>query len=378
MKYLNLIFKNIFRKKTRLILTLGSFSVALFLFGLLLAIQNAFYQGVDVAGADRLITRHKVSLIMLLPHSYKEKMKQIKGVKYVSSGTWFGGVYQDQKNFFPQFAIEGEDHLNVYPEFKVKEKEWNDYLNDREGCVVGKTLAERFNWKVGDRIPIQGTIFQGIWEFNIRAIYTGSKAEDDLSQFWFQYKYLEERSRISGQVGWYIIRVENPELSFEVSKAIDSRFANSPYETLTDTEQAFNAGFVKQFGNIRLLLMTVGLVVFFTLLLVTGSTMSMAVRERTGEIGILKTIGFSDKFVLFIVLAESLTYSFLGGGLGLLLIKLFTLKGDPTGGMLPLFYLSPMNIITGMLLTLFIGALSGAIPAINSMNLKIVDALRRV
>jgi len=378
MKFFSLIYKNLFRKKTRLILTLGSFAVALFLFGLLLAIHNAFFQGVEIAGADRLVTRHKVSLIMLLPHSYKEKIQQIEGVKYVSSGTWFGGVYQDPKNFFPQFAIEDQDHLNVYPEFRIEESQWKNFLKDREGCIVGKSTAEKFNWKVGDRIPMQGTIFPGTWEFNINGIYTGSKPEDDLTQFWFHYKYLEERSRMSGQVGWYIIRVDDPSFTEAVSKKIDKRFENSPYETLTETEQAFNTGFVKQFGNIRLLLMTVGAVVFFTLLLVTGSTMSMAVRERTGEIGILKTIGFSDINVLMLILVESLTYSLLGGGIGLLLIKLFTLQGDPTGGMLPLFYLSPGNIITGVIISAIIGGLSGAIPAVNSMKLKIVDALRRV
>ena len=378
MKFFKMVWINLKRKKTRLVLTLGSFAVALFLFGLLCAIHNAFYQGVDIAGADRLVTRHKVSLIMLLPYAQKEKIKQIEGVEYVSSGTWFGGVYQEPKNFFPQFAIEYEDHLKIYPEFKVPDNQWADFIKDREGCVVGKKTVEKYGWKIGDRIPIEGTIFPGTWEFNLVGIYEGTKAEDDLTQFWFHYKFLEEKSRLNGQVGWYVVKVDDPEHAFDVSHAIDQKFENSAFETLTDTEQAFNAGFAKQFGNIKLLLMVVGIVVFFTLLLVTSSTMSMAVRERTNELGILKTIGYTDALVLNLVLAESIGVALVGGAMGLMLIKLFTLKGDPTGGMMPFFYLSPLNIAAGLCITLFMGAASGIVPALNSMNLKIVDALRRV
>lgn len=379
MKYLRLIRVNITRKKTRMILTMGSFAVALFLFGLLVTIHNAFYQGVEVAGADRLIVRSKTSLIMLLPYAHKEKIKQTKGVKSVISGTWFGGIYQDERNFFPQFAIEPEDYLETYPEFTVPPGQWEAYVKDRQGCIVGRATAERFGWKVGDRIPLRGTIFTGNWEFNVCAIYQGTRKEDDETQFWFHYKLLEERIRwVKGRVGWYVVKVTDPDNSLEVSQAIDHRFANSPNETKTEPEAMFVAGFVKQFGNIKLLLLSVGAVVFFTLLLVAGSTMAMSVRERTAELAVLKTLGYSDPLMMVLVLSESVTYALIGGGLGVALAKLFTMGGDPTNGMLPFFYFSPMNIAVGLVITVLIGVISGLIPALNAMNLRIVDALRRV
>ena len=379
MKYLRLIRVNLTRKKTRLILTLGSFAVALFLYGLLVTIHNAFYQGVDAAGADRLIVRNKISLIMLLPYAHKDKIKQMPGVQAICSGTWFGGVYQDPKNFFAQYAIEPDQFLEIYPEYIVPKEQWEAFLKDRQGCIVGRTLVERFKWKLGDRIPIKGTIFPGVWEFNIRGIYDGAREKDDTTQFWFQYKYIEEMSRwVKGNVGWYMVKVKNPDDSLKLSEAIDKRFANSPNETKTEPEALFAAGFVKQFGNIKLLLVSVGAVVFFTLLLIAGSTMAMSVRERTGEIAVLKALGFSDWLVLILVLGESLTYALVGGGLGIVLVKLFTMGGDPTQGLLPNFNFSTLNIVVGLMVTLLIGVISGLVPALNAMHLRVVDALRRV
>ncbi len=379
MKYLRLIRVNLTRKKTRLILTLGSFAVALFLYGLLVSIHNAFYQGVDAAGADRLIVRNKTSLIMLVPYGHKEKIKQIPGVRAITSGTWFGGVYQDPKNFFAQYAIEPEQYLEIYPEFIVPEEQWEAFLEDRQGCIVGSTLAEQFKWKLGDRIPLKGTIFPGVWEFNIRGIYEGAREKDDTSQFWFQYKYIEEMSRwVKGNVGWYMVKVKDPDDSLKLSEAIDKRFANSPNETKTEPEALFVAGFVKQFGNIKLLLVSVGAVVFFTLLLIAGSTMAMSVRERTGEIAVLKALGFSDLLVLVLVLGESLIYALIGGGLGILSAKLFTMGGDPTKGLLPNFNFSTFNIVVGLVVIFLIGVISGLVPALNAMRLRVVDALRRI
>jgi putative ABC transport system permease protein len=380
MKFFSLIRANLFRKKVRALLTIGSFAVALFLFGLLAVIQTAFNQGVKVAGVDRLVVVNKISLIMPLPYSYKERLRQIPKVKEVTFATWFGGVYQDEKNFFPQFAIDDETYLKMYPEFRVPKEQWEAFLKDREGCIVGRKLVEKYGWKLGDRIPIKGTIWPGNWEFNIRGIYDGARKEDDTTQFWLHYDYLEERRLLYGKgtVGWYVVRVDNPDHAVEVAKAIDERFANSPYETTTATEKAFAAGFVKQMGNIQLLILSVGGVVFFTLLLVTGNTMAMSVRERTSEWAVLKTLGFSDASVLLMVLYESICYALVGGAVGLTGAKLFTLSGDPTGGFLPLFYLPPLQMVVGLVLTLLVGVASGIIPALLAMRLKIVEALRRI
>ena len=379
MKFLQLIWANMKRKKVRTTLTIGSFTVALFLFGLLATIQAAFNQGVEVAGVDRLVVRNKISLIMPLPYSYKERMLQIPGVEAVTFASWFGGYYQDPKNFFPQFAVEKETWRDMYPEYKIPDDQWQAFLADREGCVVGRKTAQKFGFKIGDRVPIVASIFGGVWEFNVRAIYDGTRSEDDTTQFWFRSDYLEERrSWGKGLVGWYVVRVDNPDHAVDVAKAIDDRFANSPWETSAETERAFAAGFVKQMGNIQFLILTIGGVVFFTLLLVTGNTMALSVRERTGELAVLKTIGFTDAAVLWLVLGEALAYALQGGILGLALVKLFTLGGDPTGGILPVFYLAPSKMALGLLIAALVGTASGIIPALLAMRLRIVEALQRV
>ncbi len=380
MKYFALILSNLFRKKIRTVLTIGSFAVALFLFGLLAVVRGAFNQGIAAAGVDRLMVMNKVSIIQPLPVSYTERLLRIHGVKQVSHANWFGGVYQDERNFFPQYAIDDDAYRAVYPEYLVPDDQWQAYMHDREGAVVGEDLAKRFHWKVGDRIPIKGTIFQGVWEFNIRGIYHGKQVQDDTTQFWLHYKYLEERANAywKGLVGWYWVKVDNPDDSVRVSKEIDETFSNSPWETKTDTEKAFATGFAKQAGNIQLLILSIGAVVFFTLLLVTGNTMAIAVRERVRDLAVLKAVGFSDVFVLVLVLAESVLIAAIGGALGLGLAKLITLGGDPTHGMLPLFYLSPQTAMVGFAVAVAVGVVAGLLPALSAMNLNVVDALRRV
>jgi len=379
MKFLPLVIANLFRKKIRTTLTIGSFTVALFLFGLLVIVRGAFSQGVDIAGADRLVIINKTSLIQPLPLSYRDRLLRIPGIKQVTFQNWFGGVYQDEKNFFPQFAIDIDNQRAMYPEFVVAEDQWKAFVADRQGTIVGKSLADRFGWKVGDRIPIKGTIYTGQWEFNVRGIYNGTRAQDDTTQFWFHWDFLEERRAFGkGDVGWYVVRVNNPDQSVQVAKSIDAEFANSPFETKTDTEKAFAASFVKQMGNIEFLILTVGGVVFFTLLLVTGNTMAIAVRERIGELAVLKALGFSNRFVLLLVMMESLILAFVGGGLGMLLAKLFSLHGDPTNGILPYFYLPPLAIASGVGTALLVGVAGGILPAISAMRLRVVDAIRRV
>ncbi|MBN1504054.1 MAG: FtsX-like permease family protein [Candidatus Eisenbacteria bacterium] len=379
MKFLHLISVNLRRKKLRTLLTAGSFMVALLLYGLLMTIKVALSGGVDVAGADRLVVLNRVSLIMPLPISYKEQIQRIPHVADLTFATWFGGYYQDMKNFFPNYAVDPESYPRVYSEYLLSEEELAAFRADRQGCIVSPPLAERFGFKVGDRIPLEGTIWQGTWELNARGIYEVSRGEMLTSEMWFQYDYMEERRQFfKGTVGWYVVKVDDPANAMEVATAIDTRFRNSPFETKTDTEKAFAAGFANQIGNIRLLILSIGSVVFFTLLLVTGNSVAISVRERTGELAVMKTVGFSDASILTLVMAESLVVSAVGGGIGLLLAKFFTLGGDPTGGMLPYFYLPGRSMLAGFGVALAAGAGAGIIPAVGAMRLKIVDALRRV
>ena len=384
MKFSRLIFANLFRKKMRFGLTIGSFAVALFLFAYLAVIRIAFTAAADIAGADRLVVINRISIIQPLPLAYRDRMLKMKGVKDVTFDNWFGGVYKDERSgFFPQFAIDIENQRKVFPEFKVPDEQWNVFARDRQGAIVGAATAKKFGWKIGDRVPIKGTIFTGEWAFNIDGIYHVGKQGGDETQFWFHWDYLQESipavSVWKGKAGWYTVRVSDPDDAPRIVKAIDAEFANSPFETHTDTEKAFTTNWLKQFGNIKLLIMSIGTVVFFTLLLVTGNTMAIAVRERTSELAVLKALGYSDRFVLFFVLTESLAISALGGGAGLLLAKLCVVAfGDPTHGMLPMFYLPWNALLLGAAATLAVGIVSGLLPAISAMRLRVVDALRRV
>jgi putative ABC transport system permease protein len=380
MKYVPLLFANLLRRKVRTVLTVGSFAVALFLFCLLVTIRAAFNQGVDVAGADRIWVINKVSLIQPLPIAYRDRLLKVPGVKEVTYANWFGGVYQDEKNFFAQFAIDHETYRTLYTEFLVPEDQWQAFLADKQGAIVGKATADRYGFKVGDRVPIKGAIFPGDWQFNVRGIYTGKRPNDDLTQFWFRWDYLKEQAPpwAQNQVGWYILRVAPGFDAVKVTKDVDATFANSAWETRTQTESAMMASFVAQMGNIEFLMSAIGSIVFFTLLLVTGNTMAISVRERTGELAVLKTVGFSDRGVLVLVLFESLLIAVLGGGLGIALAKALTLRGDPTNGMLASFYLSPSGMAAGATLALAVGLIAGLLPALSAMRLQVVDALRRL
>lgn len=379
MKFFFLIFINFKRKKIRTILTVGSYLTAFFLFGLLCAVKNAFKQGVEVAGVDRLLVINKTSIIMPLPLSYKEKIKEIEGIKEVTYASWFGGYYQDQKNFFAQLAIEPDTFFKVYSEYKIKKEDFNDFLKDKEGAIVGRDTAKRFNFKKGDRIPIIAPHFGGVWEFNIRGIYEGTKKEDDLTQFFFHASYLEERRPWGkGMVGWYIVKIADIENSYAISKKIDLLFENSSYETKTESEKTFASGFVRQIADIEFIILVIGGVVFFTLLIVTLNTMIISVKERSPEIGILKTIGFDNKSLYLITISEALLYSLSGGIPGLILSKIYTLKGDPTKGFLPLFYISSNNILLGLIIATIFGIISGYFGARNVYKLKVVELLTRV
>jgi putative ABC transport system permease protein len=382
-KFSRLIFANLFRKKIRLILTIGSFAVALFLFSFLAVVKGAFGRGADIAGADRLVIINRISIIQPLPLSYRDKILRIPGVKAITHNNWFGGVYQDEKNFFPQFAIDVENQRTVLPELKVPDDQWANFVKDRQGAIAGAKTAARFGWKIGDRIPIKTTIFGGAntWEFNLDGIYHSTTVGGDESQFWFQWDAFEEGvpKTFKDNVGWYVVKLDSPDDAVRVSKAIDDMFANSSFETKTETESAFAAGWVKQFGNIEFLILTIGAVVFFTLLLVTGNTMAISVRERIGELAVLKAIGFSDRSILFFVLAESLTISLVGGliGLGLAALAIPVLAAA-LNGLLPTLILSPAILSVGLGTALLVGVVSGLLPGIGAMRMRVVNALRRV
>jgi putative ABC transport system permease protein len=380
MKYLPLLLANLRRKKIRTTLTIGSFLVALFLFGLLAAVRAGFRQGIDVAGADRLVVIGRTSLMQLLPMTYLARIARIPGVTQVAHSTWFGGVYQDPRNFFAQFVIEPEQWREMYPEFVIDEGQWKNFLADRQGVVVGRKLAQRFGWKIGDHVPLKppSYISGGSWDFNVRAIYVGKRAQDGEDQMWIQHKYFYEKGPpyFRGRVGWYVVRVASPDDALRVATAIDAEFANSTSETRTQTESAFAAGFVKQMGNIEFLILAIGSIVFFTLLLVTGNTMAIAVRERTSELAILKAIGYSDRFVLGLVLAEALVIALVGGALGLWLAH-GVVAEDLTRGIL-LLYLPGAALAAGVAVAVGTGLLAGLLPALTAMRLSVVDAIRRV
>jgi putative ABC transport system permease protein len=381
MKFRRIIWANLVRKKIRLFLTLGSFAVAILLFAFLGVIRGAFTMN-DVASANRLIVINRTSIINLIPLSYRDKILRIPGVTNVTHYNWFGGIYQKEENFFPQFVIDPENQRQVMPELVVSEDQWDAFLKDRQGAIAGAKTAERFHWKIGDRIPIKTTLYGGgAWEFNLVGIYHGKRPQDDETQFWLQWNYFEEKipAAIKGQIGWYVLRVQNPDDAPRIAKAIDTEFMNSPNETKTESESTWIANWVKQWGNIQFLILSIGTVVFITLLLVTGNTMAISVRERTSELAVFKAIGFSDQFVLFFVLAESLTVALMGGLLGLLLAKLlipFLAKG--LSSMLPNLILSPSILALGLAMALFVGLLSGLLPGLGAMRLRIVNALRRV
>ncbi len=383
MKFSRFIFANLFRKKVRLILTIGSFAVALFLFTFLAVVKSAFSRGTELAGADRLVVINRAGLINTIPLAYRDKILRIKGVKTVTHNNWFGGVYQDEKNFFPQFVIDPENQRQVMTEMQVPEDQWNNFVNDRQGAVAGATLAKRFGWKVGDRIPIKNALYgpTKTWEFNLDDIYKNEHSGGDESQFWLQWKYFDENipSVIKSMIGWYVVKLDSPDDAVSVAAAIDTGFANSSTETKTETESAFQAGFAKQLGNIEFLILTIGSVVFFTLLLVTGNTMAISVRERIGELAVLKAIGFPDRLVLFFVLAEALVIALIGGLIGLgLAVLAIPVVGAALNGLLPPLLLSVTVLSLGLVFAVFVGVASGLLPGIGAMRLRVVDALRRV
>lgn len=384
MTYLHLTWSNLKRKKLRTILTLLSIVVAFLLFGFLSAIKQALVGGVSLAGVNRLVVRHKVSIIQLLPESYKARMNRIPGVAFASHQTWFGGIYQDPKNFFMQNPVQPEEFLRAFPEFLLPKEQLQAWLKTRTGAIVGRKTADRFKWKIGDKVPLQSPIWTNAdgshkWEFDLVGIFDGRDKGTDTTALFFRYDYFEEaRPRGKGLVGWYTISLKPEADAATVAKAVDAEFENSPAETKTEPEGAFVQAWASQIGDIALITASILGAVFFTILLVTGNTMSQAVRERTGELGVLKAIGFTNTQVLGMVLLESCTLALVGGGVGLGLARLLTAHGDPTGGLLPLFFFPNRDLLIGLALSLVLGFVTGIFPALQAMRLRVADALRRM
>ncbi len=383
MKFLPLVWKNLFRRKARTLFTVLSIVVAFVLFAYLAAIRLAFGTGVSVAGADRMLVIHKVSLIQPLPESYLGRIAATDGVADISHMSWFGGIYQDPRNFFAQFAVDAESYLRLYPEIVLSDSEREAWLRNRTGAIVGRVTADRFGWEVGDRIPIEGTIFRTrsgpTWEFTIDGIYEAGEEGYDTSTFYFHHEYLMEANAEGVRfVGQYVIRVDDPARAPDVAAAIDTRFANSPAETRTSTEQAFLQGFADQIGNIGAIVTAILAAVFFTILVITANTMAQSIRERTNELAVLKTLGFTDRRVLALVLIESLALAVTGGAVGLGLGWLLIGLGDPTGGFLAVFLIPTRDLVVGGALVVLLGFAAGAVPALLATRLRIVDALRKV
>ena len=391
MKYLPYILKHLRRNWIRTTSTVLGMAVCIFLFCTLQTILAAIDYSLQSASASRLWTRHAVSLVFNLPLSYEPRIQGVAGVTRVATASWFGGVYQDPKNFFANFAVDADDYLAMYPECRIREEDRRAFLADRRGALVGKSLAEKFGWKVGDTFQLESTIppyrVGRPFDFVVRAIYDADLARNpgtDLGSMFFHYEYLNEATGRRLGAGTYVVEIADPTQAAAVGKAIDALFENSDAQTLTETEGAFVAGFISLAGNLSLLLNLIGLAVTFTILLVTANTMSMAARERRVEVGVLKTLGFPGELVLALILAEALAIGVLGGGLGLLLgwfgIKALTalpMLGAALAGY-PSLGLTPLVATLGMGIALLLGLLAGVVPAWLAYRASITEALRTV
>jgi len=385
MKFLPLVWRNLMRRKLRTFLTFMSIFIAFLLFGVLMAIRAAFSMGVEIAGADRLMTIHKVSLIQLLPRSYMDRIRSVEGVTDVTHANWFGAYYQEPGNFIANMAVDPESWLRMYPEFVVPEEQKKAWFGNRTGAIVGIDTARKFNWKVGDRIPLISPIYRkpdnSPWDFTIDGIYDSPVQGTDKTQFFFHWDYVNETVRSTAfggdQVGWYVIRVADPQRSDQLAKRIDGLFANSSTETKTATEKAFIQSFASQVGDIGGIMMAIAALVMFFILFVTGNSMAQSIRERTNELAVLKTLGFTDGRILRLVLMEAALLAVAGGGVGLGLAWAITAQGDPTHGFLPAFYFPARDLGLGAALVAVLAFASGALPAYQASRLQITAALRR-
>jgi putative ABC transport system permease protein len=384
MKFLSLVWSSLKRKKLRTSLTLLSIIVAFVLYGMLCTLTEAFTAGVSVAGADRLVVHHKTSFMLNLPETYARRIASVRAFKPCATGRGStGSSRMIRRIFFASMPTNPEEFFVMHPEYVVPAEQKKAWLETRTGAIVGRTLADRMEWKIGDRIPLKSPIWRKdndeAWVFDIVGIYDGSKKSVDTSGFFFRYDYFDEGrpEDARGKIGWLYVRIADPQRATDVAKAIDGEFANSPYETKTEPEGAMMQGFISQMGSISTILIAILSAVFFTILLVAGNTMAQSVRERTEELGTLKALGFSNGLMLALVLVESCLLTVAGGLLGIGLAWLITAGGSPVPQFLPVFYLPERYMLIGVGLALGVGFAAGIIPAVQAMRLQIAVALRR-
>jgi len=382
MKYLHLIWAALFRSRTRTLLTLLSVVAAFLLFGMLDAVRVAFNSSANVAGYDRLVVASRLSITQMLPVRLESQIERVPGVKKAVRMAWFGGIYRDQRNFFPNMST-GPGFFELYPEYEISPAHLRAFESTRNGAVVGEALARRYGWKVGDTIPLQATIFptrgSNDWQFKLVGLYRvkDTKRRGEENALYFRWDYFNESNDfVKDRVGWWMVKLADPDQADRVARAIDKLSENSDHETKTQTEQAFNQAFVKQFADIGMIVTSIMAAVFFTLVLLTGNTMAQAVRERIPELAVLKTIGFSNHSVLWLVLAESTLLIVIGGAIGLGIASvLIAGVAASTNGMIQLDTVPPETWALGVALMLGIGVVVGLLPALRAMRLNIVDAL---
>ena len=381
---LRLIFKNSMRHKLRTSLTILGLVVAIFAFGLLQTVINAWYAGAEGASNTTLVTRNKTSLVFPLPLSYQARIRAVPGVSGVGFANWFQGTYKDPKNFFAQFAISGESYLNIYPDYLLPPEQRADFLKDRKGCIVGRKLADQYGFKVGDNIPLKGTIYPGNWELVVRGIYDGRQSTTNTATLFFHWDYVNETMkklapRRANQIGVYVVQIDQPENAAGISAAIDKEFVNSLAETLTETEKAFQLGFVSMSEAIVVAIRVVSFVVIIIIGAVMANTMAMSARERLGEYATLKALGFGPGFLALMIFGESLLLAAFGAAIGIVILFPFAaFLGKVMGTMFPVFEVSRLTVLQQVLAALAIGAIAAIAPTIRAARINIVDGLRSI
>ena len=379
---LNLIFRNTFRHRLRTLLTVTGLLIAVLAFGLLQTVVDAWYAGAAAASNARLVTRNAISLTFFLPASYGNRIRGVEGVTSVAWSNWFGGVYREPKNFFPQFAV-SDNYIDLYPEFLLPPEQRLAWLRDRKGVLVGRQLADQFGFKLGDPLPIRGTIYSGTWEFTVRGIFDGSDSTKITRQMFFHYDYLNETMRrISPRradyVGVFVVGVDSPDNAAAASRNIDALFANSLAETLTESEQAFQLGFVAMSDQIIAAIRLVSYVVIIIIMAVMANTMAMSARERNAEYATLKALGFGPGFLAVLIFGESLLICLLGGGLGMALTGPAAQGFKSAVGIFPIFSVSDHTIALQAACALTVAVVSALVPAVRAARVRIVDGLRAI
>ncbi len=384
MHLLKLIIKNTFRHKLRTWLTILGITIVILAFGLLRTVISAWYAGVEASSASRLVTRNSISLVFPLPLSYRDKIRQIPGVQFVSYGNWFGGIYIDEKNFFANFAIEPKSYLELYPEYVLPPDQETAFLRDRKAAIAGQKLVAKYGWGIGDTITLKGTIYPGNWEFVLRGVYQGKDKSTDETQFFFHWNYLNETLKITtprraDQPQFYLIGVDNPNLAYEVSVTVDKTFKNSLAETLTETEKAFQLSFVSMSEAIVVAIQLVSFVVIIIIMAVLANTMAMTARERIGEYAVLKTLGFGGWHIAALVFGESIAIAMIGCAIGIAFTfptaKVF---GNTMETYFPVFNVATKTVYLDAAVSLFVGTIAAIIPAWRAIKIRIADGLRRI